>query len=272
MATEKKAFFSDTVDEVEQYAKDELLPYGSGWNEDWEVKVLKRRDGKGIIIADTNYEGMDEYGFYLDAVPVRVEMQMDTMDPGGSFTLTVDPEEAWDRDKLEETYSDGFNDIEDMESVFAEQIAEYMRCGYGRQDVHAEKAEKLAAFAKKLGFATPVYDQEQTERQAYTETQQALLAHSRTGNTIQDAFAKAYAQGFKDAAKDNAHPYATPLVRAVATMLREKKYTSKEIETVALRLAPEAAYSNHCDYHSLHTGFIITKAKNIMGLCAGQQR
>lgn len=271
MGIEKDALFSDTVDEVEQYTKDELLPHGSGWNEDWEVEVLKERNGKGIIVADTNYEGMNEYGFYLPAVPVRVEIPLDTLDPADSFKLTVDPERTWDRDKLEEAYADGFNDIEDMESVFSEQIAEYMRYGYGQQDVHAERAEKLAEFAERLDCPIPIYYREHTEHQAFIDAQQALLTHSHTGNTIQDAFAKAYAQGFEDAARDNAHPYATPLVRAVATMIREKKYTSKQIETVALRLAPEAVYHNHRDWAALMSGNIVIKSKNIM-LGASQQR
>lgn len=238
-------------DDVEHYVTEKLIPSGSGFNFDWDIDFVKEDDGRGTIRASSFYEGMNEGGSYLEPVAIRVDIPMDDID---AFEITIDPAHDWKESDFEREYEDVFSGFADMENYIGEVVANTMSCDNLMQDNREEYAAYLAKQAKFLGYETPVYDERQDLLKNFQEAQQAVAEQAKSyDDTIQVDFAKAYVKGMEEDVKEpDANPYINPLTRAVAHMLRDRKYLPEQIDLIASRMAPEKDFP---DWRGQNNGY-----------------
>jgi len=238
-------------DDVEHYVTEKLIPSGSGFNFDWDIDFVKKDDGRGTIRASSFYEGINEGGSYLEPVAIRVDIPMDDID---AFEITIDPAHDWKESDFEREYEDVFSDFADMENYIGEVVANTMSCDNLMQDNREEYAAYLAKQAKFLGYETPVYDERQDLLKNFQEAQQAVAEQAKSyDDTIQVDFAKAYVKGMEEDVKEpDANPYINPLTRAVAHMLRDRKYLPEQIDLIASRMAPEKDFP---DWRGQNNGY-----------------
>ena len=247
----------DIADDIIDYAEAYLLPPGGGFNFDWNVYVEPEVD-TAVIKASSYYEGMDEVGNYLEAVPFGVTIPLDAPD---DFSVEIDPNDECDLEKLAKDYENGFSDIEDIKRFFEDTI-------YGEMtsDVHgktiSDHMKYLSGLAAEAGFATPNYD----AYQAFKQEQQDLLAKANGDDTIQAAFARAYKKGMEEAVAKVGDPYKYSLTKAVVHMLRDKKYTAPQIKLIAERMAPERNWPKCVTYGILKSGQIIADGKKVLAI------
>ena len=239
------------IDDVEHYVTEKLIPSGSGFNFDWDIDFVKEDDGRGTIRASSFYEGMNEGGSYLEPVAIRVDIPMDDID---AFEITIDPAHDWKESDFEREYEDVFSGFADMENYIGEVVANTMSCDNLMQDNREEYAAYLAKQAKFLGYETPVYDERQDLLKNFQEAQQAVAEQAKSyDDTIQVDFAKAYVKGMEEDVKEpDANPYINPLTRAVAHMLRDRKYLPEQIDLIASRMAPEKDFP---DWRGQNNGY-----------------
>ena len=176
------------------------------------------------------------------------------MDDIDAFEITIDPAHDWKESDFEREYEDVFSGFADMENYIGEVVANTMSCDNLMQDNREEYAAYLAKQAKFLGYETPVYDERQDLLKNFQEAQQAVAEQAKScDDTIQVDFAKAYVKGMEEDVKEpDANPYINPLTRAVAHMLRDRKYLPEQIDLIASRMAPEKDFP---DWRGQNNGY-----------------
>lgn len=150
------------INQAEVFAKEHLLPSGSGFDFDWDITIEEDPDtGRGILHCESYYENIDgETGMYMDSIPVVADIPMD--DPE-SFVLGLGKPYNGNPDDYSpemrgviEQYEESFGSVDEFLVAMEDDFVNYMEC-FNDDKAHASA---LADIAKQLGFKTPHRDAE----------------------------------------------------------------------------------------------------------------